>query len=341
MSPAPFRVDLHAHYVGRDLIEAAKSDPARYGLRIELDGAGGERVRFPDGSLVRPFFRELWDLDLRIAAMDAQGVAVQAISTWTDIFGDGLLAGEQAVAWARLQNESLAAAARQRPDRLVALGVLPLPDPAVALAELEYCATSLRMRGVEIGTSTAGLNLDELALEPVWTALEERNLLVLLHPPRQTAAGRRTERYFLNNLVGNPLETVLAASALVFGGVLERHPRLEIVLPHAGGYFPYQVGRLDRGFATKDECRAHTRQPPSAYLRRFWYDTLAFRPDTLAFLASVVGLDRLIFGTDYPFPMQDPDAVRTVEAALPEADFEATWSGNARSLLGLACPRAS
>ena len=191
------------------------------------------------------------------------------------------------------------------------------------------------MRGVEIGTSTAALNLDEPALEPVWTALERREMLVLLHPPRQTAAGRRAERYFLNNLVGNPLETVLAASTLVFGGVLERHPRLQIVLPHAGGYFPYQVGRLDRGFATKEECRAHTRQPPSAYLRRFWYDTLAFRPDSLAFLASVVGVDRLIFGTDYPFPMQDPDAVRTLRAALPEAGLEVTWSGNARTLLGL------
>ena len=104
MSRAPFRVDLHAHYVGRDLIEATKLDPARYGLRIELDEAGGERVRFPDGSLVRPFFRELWDLERRLAAMDANGVQIQAISTWTDIFGDGILSETEA-AWARLQND--------------------------------------------------------------------------------------------------------------------------------------------------------------------------------------------------------------------------------------------
>ena len=132
----PGRIDIHAHHVGRDLIDEVRARPERYAVHLEVD-ATGERLRLPDGSLVRPFFRELWDLGLRLAAMDAQGVAVQAISTWTDIFGDGLLAGEQAVAWARLQNDSLAAAARQRPDRLVALGVLPLPDPAAALAELE------------------------------------------------------------------------------------------------------------------------------------------------------------------------------------------------------------
>src|SRR5436305_12149074 len=116
MNQAPFRVDLHAHYVGRDLIEAANADPARYGLRIELDEAGGERVRFPDGSLVRPFFRELWDLDLRLATMDATGVKIQAISTWTDIFAEGILT-ETEGPWPLLPNESVAAATPRQPDR--------------------------------------------------------------------------------------------------------------------------------------------------------------------------------------------------------------------------------
>jgi aminocarboxymuconate-semialdehyde decarboxylase len=330
----PRRVDLHAHHVGRDLIDEVQARPERYGVRLEIDPSS-ERLRFPDGSLVRPFFRELWDLDQRLAAMDAQGVAVQAISTWTDIFGDGLLGTDAARAWARLQNDTLAAAARQRPDRLVALGVLPLPDAQAAVEELDYCATVLGMRGVEIGSSIGGRSLDEPAFEPVWTALEQRRFLVLLHPPRATALGRRGERYFLNNLVGNPLESVLGAAGLVFGGVLDRHPDLQIVLPHAGGYFPYQVGRLDRGFAAKDECRVHAPRPPSAYLRRFWYDTLAFRPDVLAFLAGLVGVDRLVFGTDYPFPMQDPDAVAMVEAALPLGDLGGVWATTARALLGL------
>jgi hypothetical protein len=106
---APLRVDLHAHYVGRELIDAATAHPERYGLRIEVD-ASGERVRFPDGALVRPFFPELWDLEARLATMDASGVAVEVLSTWTDIFGDGLL-GEREAAWAALQNDTLAAAA--------------------------------------------------------------------------------------------------------------------------------------------------------------------------------------------------------------------------------------
>jgi aminocarboxymuconate-semialdehyde decarboxylase len=325
----PRRVDLHAHHVGRDLIDEVRAHPEAYGVRLE-----GERLRFPDGSLVRPFFRELWDLDLRLASMDAQGVATQAISTWTDILGDGLLSEQQAIAWARLQNDTLAAAARRQPDRLVALGVLPLPDPRSAVAELEYCTSALGMPGVEIGTHLGGVSMDAPELEPVWTALEERRALVLLHPPRETAAGGHTQPYFLNNLVGNPLETVLAAAALIFGGVLDRHPGLQVVLPHAGGYFPYQVGRLDHGYLAKDECRIHAQQPPSHYLRRFWYDTLAFRPDTLAWLANLVGVDRLVFGTDYPFPMSDPNAVGVVDSALPEADLRGVWSGNALSLLG-------
>jgi aminocarboxymuconate-semialdehyde decarboxylase len=333
MRQGPFRVDLHAHYVGRDLIEAAKADPARYGLRIELDEAGGERVRFSDGSVVRPFFRELWDLDLRLVAMDAAGVAIQAISTWTDIFGDGILTETEA-AWARLQNDSLAAAARHHPHRLIAMGVLPMLDTHAALEEIDYCAGVLGMRAVEIGTSIGGLSLDEPRFAPIWARLEKARFLIFLHPPRVTAAAPRLGRYFLNNLIGNPLEGVLAATALVFGGVLDRHPELQVCLPHAGGYFPYQVGRLDRGFAAKDECREHLRRPPSDYLGRFWYDTLTFRPDALRFLAELVGLDRLVFGTDYPFPLGDPTAASVVEAAFPRADLTGVWGETARALLG-------
>ena len=327
----PDRVDLHAHHVGRDLIETARANPARYGLRIEQD-ASGERVRFPDGSLVRPFFRELWDLDLRLQTMDEAGVAVEAISTWTDIFGDGLL-GETEAAWARLQNDTLAAAAAQHPDRLVAMGVLPMMDTRAALDEIDYCGSMLGMRAVELGTSIGGLNLDERRFEPIWKRLAEVGFLVFLHPPRVTAAAPRLGRYFLNNLIGNPLESVLAATALVFGGVLDRHPDLQVCLPHAGGYFPYQIGRLDRGFTAKEECQEFIQQPPSDYLQRFWYDTLAFRPQVLRMLSEVVGLERLVFGTDYPFAMQDPAAVETVEAAFPEADLKPLWSANARKLL--------
>jgi aminocarboxymuconate-semialdehyde decarboxylase len=315
------------------LIEAAKADPERYGVRIEVD-ASGERVRFPDGSLVRPFFRELWDLELRLATMDASGVQVQVISTWTDIFGDGLL-GEWEAAWARLQNDTLAVAARQHPERLIPMGVLPMMDPRAACAEIEYCGAQLGMRSVEIGTSVGGLNLDDPHFESIWAELAASKFLVLLHPPRVTAAASRLGRYFLNNLIGNPLENVLAAASLIFGGVLDRHPDLQIILPHGGGYFPYQVGRLDRGFAEKSECRGQLSQPPSQYLGRFWYDTITFRPDALRFLAELVGLERLVFGTDYPFPMRDPRAVALVEAALPKESLAEVFGGTASKLLGL------
>src|SRR5438552_2844442 len=161
--------------------------------------------------------------------MDADKVAVQAISTWTDIFGDGLLPDPEAAAWARIQNESLAGAARQHPDRLVAMGVLPIQDTNLALAELEHCAAQLGMRSVEIGTTIGGLNLDEPMFEPVWAKLADYRFLILLHPPRSTAVAQRFNRYFANNLIGNPLESVIAASALVFCGVLDRLLDLQIL----------------------------------------------------------------------------------------------------------------
>jgi len=325
------RIDLHAHYVGRDLIEAAKAQPAHYGIQFEIDGAG-EHVRFPDGALVRPFFHDLWDLDSRLSKMDASGVDVQVISTWTDIFADRLLPDAEAAAWSRLQNESLAAAARQHPRRFMAMGVLPMQSAPLALVELEYCQAELGMRAFEIGTSIGGLNLDEPDLDPIWGQLERDGPLVLLHPPRTTAAAPRLGRYFLNNIIGNLLETVLAASSLIFGGVLDRHPGLRIVLPHAGGYFPYQVGRLDHGFAVKPECQ-HLPQPPSDYMRFFWYDTLAFRPQILQVLSELVGLDRIVFGTDYPFDMCDRNAVKTVESAFPNENLDALWGTTAQLLL--------
>lgn len=325
------RLDVHAHHVGRDLIAATQRGPGRFGVRVE-GPPGAEQIRFPDGALVRPVFRDLWDLDLRLANMDAAGVAVQVISTWTDILGDGLL-GETEPAWARLQNETLAAAARQHPDRLIPMGVLPMLDTRAALAAIDECGSVFGMRSVEVGTSIGGLGLDEPRFEPIWARLAEVRFFVLLHPPRVTAAAARLGRYFLNNLIGNPLESALAATALVFGGVLDRHPELRICLPHAGGYFPYQVGRLDRGFAVKSECREQIERPPSEYLGRFWYDTLTFRPDTLRFLRDLAGLDRLLFGTDYPFPMHDPKAGSVVEAAFPGEDLAGLWGETARSLL--------
>jgi aminocarboxymuconate-semialdehyde decarboxylase len=148
-----------------------------------------------------------------------------------------------------------------------------------------------------------------------------------------TAGASRLSRYFLNNLIGNPLENAIAASSLVFGGVLDRHPDLHICLPHGGGHFPYQIGRLDRGFAVKPESQEHIQRPPSDYLRRFWYDTLIFRPDSLRLLAEVVGRDRLVYGTDYPFPLRDPNGVSVVEAAFPDAQLPDLWGRTALTLV--------
>lgn len=326
-------VDIHAHYVARELIAEAKRNGARYRVQVRSGPDGSERLAFDDGPLIRPFFPELCDLEVRLRDMDRRGVDVQAISTWMDIVGYWLPpdAGRR---WMRLQNETIAQAARQHPERLWPMGTLPLQDVPAALEELDYCVRELGMRALEIGTSIGGHNLDEPRFRPFWARVHELEVLVFLHPPLLPMAPERLDGYFLTNLMGNPMETTVAASRLIFGGVLDAFPRLKCCLAHAGGFLPYQIGRLDRGYDTRPECRGMA-APPSAYLQRFYYDTIAFDDRALAYLLQVVSSERVLFGSDYPFPMSDPRALTRVQEVrgLDEAQRRSVLGGTACTVM--------
>ncbi len=325
-------IDIHAHHVSRDLIAEARRNGTAYGLRVLTQAGGGERLQFEDGPRTRPFFPQLCDLDVRFRDMDTAGVDVQVISTWMDLVGYWL-PPEQGRRWARLQNETLAEAAGAHPDRLWAMGTLPLQDVPAALQELDYCAGALRMKALEIGCSVNGHNLDDEQFRPVLAAAQEAGLLLFLHPPMVPMALERLDRFYLHNICGNPMETTVAASRLIFGGILDTYPEMKCCLSHAGGFLPYQIGRLERGHRMLAECQgmAHA---PSAYLGRFYYDTIAFHERALAFLLAMVGSDRVLFGSDYPFPMGDPDGLARVRAApLDSAALGRILSKNALEAL--------
>ena len=328
-------VDIHAHHVSNVLVDEVRKSPDQYGARLERSAGGGERIVFEDGRETRPVFPTLREMDLRLGQMYESGVDVQVISTWMDLVGYWVEMPKGA-RWARLQNDTIAQTAREQSERLMPMATVPLQDPRAAVDELDYCAKQLGMRSVEVGTNINGRNLDDDAFDPFWAKAQELEMLVFLHPLDQAGA-ERMQRYWLFNSVGNLTETTLAATSLIYGGVLDRFPRLQVVLVHAGGFLPYQIGRYDRAYEMHEVCRGCAR-PPSAYLSRFLFDTIVFSGASLDFLASVVGPDRVVLGTDYPFDFGDPTTPQRVRGmhGLTEEQRQAILGGTIMNVLGLA-----
>ncbi len=325
-------IDIHAHFFPEAYLQLLEREGPAFGVTLDRADPKGPAIRVGAvlGGHLRPHF---YDLDRRRREMDRQGVEVHALSLtfpmvyWAD--------GDLGLHLARTVNDAMAEAHRAFPTRFVGLATLPLQDPKRAVAELERAARLPGIRGVYLGTNVDDRELSDPAFLPVWERIQALRLPVFLHPLNVVGA-RRLAPYYLGNLLGNPFDTAVAAAHLVFGGVLDRFPRLTVCLPHAGGALPYLVGRLDRGRRVRREL-AHVRRPPSAYLRRFTYDTLSHSPAALRYLIDLVGADRVMLGSDYCFDMgyERPVQVVTSLRGLGRTGRAAVLGGNAARLLGL------
>ncbi len=324
------RVDMHAHYVPPKVLERLEQDPAGFGVHLEEAAAGGRCAHFNYGLTIRPFFPRLLDLEERWAEMERQGVDRQILSVWADLFGYGMPAAEGA-RWHRLLNEHLCEVAQQHPQRLSMLASVPLQDAERAARELEYGVRQCGAVGGVIAASLDGTNLGEAPLDPFWAAAVELDVPLFIHPTQPTPAPR-TGRFDLNVSVQYIYDSTVTVGSLVLSGVLDRFPTLVVILAHGGGFFPYQIGRFDRLYRNLKPPIVPANLP-SAYLRRFFYDTILHHPAALRYLCDLVGSDRLLLGTDYPFPVDDRAPLQLLEATGWSDEQIARITGdNARQL---------
>jgi aminocarboxymuconate-semialdehyde decarboxylase len=324
-------IDIHAHWYPEEWIALLETEGPGIGAKMGRNERG--HVTFAVPQYKATFQRSYIDLVARLHAMDEARVDVHALSlTQPMVYW---APPEFGLKLARVYNDGLAAAHARYPDRFLGLATLPMQAPELAVEEAQRASALPGIRGVYIATHVMGRNLDEPEFRPVFACCEALGLPVFLHPVNPVG-GDRMRKYHLRNLIGNTTETGIAAASLIFGGVLDAFPKLEIVLPHAGGVLPALIGRMDHGTTVRSEL-SHMKRPPSSYLRRFHYDTISHDDVALMNLIRQVGVDRVLMGSDCPADMSYTQPVDIVErlSALSRGERKAVLGGNAARLMKL------
>jgi aminocarboxymuconate-semialdehyde decarboxylase len=324
-------IDAHAHILAEDTMALMRKEAPKIGPRMErIDDDFA--VLEVAGSRYRPFPRGGWDMQRRFSDMDAAGIDMQLVSNTPQTFLYNQDASLTATL-AALQNDQIAKAVAAHPKRLMGLATLPMQAPALAAEELRRAVRSLGLKGAQIGSNVNGRNLDDPQLEPLWAAANELSAFVMVHPT-QVAGADRLGSYYLTNLIGNPLDTTIAAACLVFAGVIERYAGIKFLMVHGGGFVPYQAGRFRHGWHVRGEPRITLAAPPDVSLARLYFDTIVHDQSVLQFLVSSAGASRVLLGSDYPFDMGTLDGASQVRALpLSEPDKATILGGAVQTLL--------
>jgi aminocarboxymuconate-semialdehyde decarboxylase len=327
------RVDIHCHYLNTEVAaKVAPLNPAQYDPLVQF---ANELTREVNTKQMRDRGPKLSSIEVRLKDMDRMGIDVQAVSPapnqtyyWTE--------PDLGAELARAVNDRLAEIVATWPDRFVAFGTVPLQNTELALTELTRCVKELGFRGVEINPSVNGVDLTDpvLGLDKFFARAQELDIVIFMHPIGFTHGGRLIDHYF-NNVIGNPMETTIAASHLIFDGVLQRHPRLKVILPHAGGYLAHYWARMDHAHTARPDCRTVIKRAPSSYLKKMYFDTIAFDPAILRQMVDQYGPDHVLLGTDYPYDMGVDDPVGFIAKVprLKRDERALIEGGNAARLL--------
>lgn len=325
-------VDVHCHYLNPEVnkktahLNAAQYDPT---VIYANDLTNATNV-----SQMRDRAPKLMGIDVRIQDMDRMGVDIQAVSPAPYhyfYFTEPRLGAELA----REVNEGIANVVSLHPDRFVGIGSVPLQNAELAVQELEYCVKKLGLKGVEINTNVNGLNLTDprLGLEKFFAKANELGIVVFMHPLGFTQGERLSNHYF-NNVIGNPLETTVAVSHLIFDGVVARYPKIKFIAAHGGGFIAHYWARMDHAWRARPDTRTVIKKKPSSYLEKFYFDSITFDPRMLKQLIDRYGADHVLLGTDYPYDMGEDDP-RGLIAGVPKlsaADRRLIEGGNAMKL---------
>src|SRR5688572_19416933 len=319
--------DVHAHVIVPEI-----SGDEAWQPRVWRD-EGGEQVVELGGKQIRAAVQEFVDIDAILAAQDEAGVDRVLLCPWVPLlYYDA--EPEEGLARARIQNDALARLVREHPERMSALGALPLQDPELAADELRALMDGGALRGAEVAASVRGAFLGDDRFEPFWEAAESSGALVFVHPTTRGFDSPAFQDYYLWNTVANPLETATAGAHMVVAGVMERHPGLRVLLAHGGGALLAVRGRMRHAHGFQPQARARLSESPEDSIRRFRFDTLTHDDALLRALIDYVGPERVRLGSDYPFDMGDARHVETVRAlGLPPEEEAAILAGNAERML--------
>jgi aminocarboxymuconate-semialdehyde decarboxylase len=324
-------IDVHAHYVPPQLIDAIGARGKEIGVRLVHSDGAPPALHFDYGFKVRPFFSRLIEpVAERRAWLDTQGIDRQIVGTWPDIFGYGL-AVDACVAWHRMLNDTLAAWCADNSDRFAWIASVPLIEAQVA-AEEAARAAALGACGVIVSSNVENVNLGELPLDAFWRRVETLDLPVLIHPVLVGHAPRAA-KFGLAQIAQYTFDTTLGIGSVLMSGVLDRFPHLKLVLAHGAGAYPYLAGRFDVMHRRMDRVAQGNvaTKAPSAYAAQMTYDSIVHAPKALRFLIEVVGLDNVVLGTDYSFPPADKEPLALLRSAgLSAAETDTVADTNPR-----------
>ena len=322
-------IDVHTHILTQETAALL----TKAGVKVTITPTDAENAALDvNGVVYRPFPTGGFDIARRLKDMDAASVDVHVLSATPQTY---LYKQEPALAatLAAIQNDQIAKHIAAHPDRFLGIATLPLQDPKRAADELKRAMTKLGLKGSMFGSNIAGNNLDDPSFEPVWATAEELGAFMFVHP-NNVAGADRLKSYYLQNLIGNPLDTTIAAACLYFGGVLDRHPKMKVMLAHGGGFTPYQAARWQHGWQVRPEPKKNIARQPEDIARRFYYDTILHSADVLEFMIGHVGAERVLLGSDYPYDMAMLDCVRHVRGLkIADNDKSAILTKNAERLL--------
>ena len=329
--PNPLSIDAHAHICTEETMNLLNKECPK--VASSLKEIGKDVFEWSvAGVPYRPLPRGGFDIEQRLKDMKASDVDMQVLSNTPQTFlynqDPGLTTTSSII-----QNDQIAKHVRDDPKHFYGIATLPMQAPKAAADELTRAMTKLNLKGAQIASNIMGKNLDDPSFEPLWQVANEHHAFFMVHP-NNVAGADRLKSYYLNNLIGNPLDTTIAAACLVFGGVIERFPNIKFFMVHGGGFTPYQAGRWQHGWHVRPEPKLHLKKPPAEMIRTFYWDTILHSKPQLEFLVQEFGASHVLLGSDYPYDMGTFECARQVKAlSISDLDKATILNGMTQKLL--------